>query len=737
MYSNLHIAKNERSMDEICNIHGSFEYQKQQQFIQRWFQNGNKKLLLFHGLGSGKTCSSILAMKSLQKKIRHTYVVTPASLIGNYKKELRGECGKFKKIPKGLTIVSHQKFPKLKATLSSCLVIIDEVQNIVSSSGSTYKQYFEQLVTKSPKNLHVILLSATPMFDQPHEIALTMNLLNLPKPLPVLKFYTEYLKKDRSLKNGEGFLKRIEGYVSAFKGVSPNAYAKRKDVFVSCRMSNHQLGSYTKAVQGLNMKNIVFSQAFLSGPRLSSNVVYENGGFGKLYRPSDSKLENLFRNNIEKYSCKFKKCIDKLENVDGPAFVYSNFVASCGINDFAICLRARGYKEAKPFGKSAMIHGKRFAVFKTGKAKENEEIIKIFNSIENKKGNIIKAILGSPAMKEGISLKNTRSVHLLDPYWNKSRTEQIIGRAIRFCSHVLLPPSQRKVDVYHYISQISSNSRKTVDQHIVNMSKQKAELIEQFEKLLYSASVDCELFHRVNGLNISECAFVTQNYNYKEFINQSYKILVDDNGISKEKDKERRLLDILQDQGINEKEKRFGFKVTLFAPKRVEFKFQNSKLNSKIHSQTYKLNEEHSFAIVKLSVKKIAQKKKENESINDSQIKHLKFNQGASTKIKLGKGRHRTVPLMHKSCPIKRRPVDGKCPKTFPFLQRDDELKKECCYKRPIKSKGVVKTHEGKVYIDGKLAQSMTYKQLTEAAKSFGKNIDSKMKRKNIIKSFH
>ena len=52
---------------------------------------------------------------------------------------------------------------------------------------------------------------------------------------------------------------------------------------------------------------------------------------------------------------------------------------------------------------------------------------------------------------EGITLKNTRFVHLIEPYWHPVRTDQVIGRARRICSHKDLPEELRTVEVYVYL----------------------------------------------------------------------------------------------------------------------------------------------------------------------------------------------------------------------------------------------------------------------------------------------
>ena len=58
----------------------------------------------------------------------------------------------------------------------------------------------------------------------------------------------------------------------------------------------------------------------------------------------------------------------------------------------------------------------------------------------------------SGAGAEGISLTGVRQVHILEPYWNYVRIDQVFGRAIRMNSHSVLNPDDRTVEQYLYIS---------------------------------------------------------------------------------------------------------------------------------------------------------------------------------------------------------------------------------------------------------------------------------------------
>ena len=104
---------------------------------------------------------------------------------------------------------------------------------------------------------------------------------------------------------------------------------------------------------------------------------------------------------------------------------------------------------------------------------------------------------------EGISLKNVRRVLIMEYFWNSVRINQVIGRAVRTCSHELLPKEDRNVQVYCYIMKLTNEQLKknftlknldggiTTDEHILNIATSKENLINQFLILLKAASFDC------------------------------------------------------------------------------------------------------------------------------------------------------------------------------------------------------------------------------------------------------
>ena len=220
----------------------------------------------------------------------------------------------------------------------------------------------------------------------------------------------------------------------------------------------------------------------------------------------EPKKSNLFQ-TLYMCSPKYMHIIFNLLKSKGPVLVYSNYVAMEGLQIFKIYLNFFGFKKFDEDDRNNVKRNKpldknknylRFVEFHGGITKEDKDNDKsMFNNRQNKDGNMIKIILISPAGTEGINLLNTRQVHIMEPYWNEVRIEQIIGRAIRICSHKDLPMNERKVDVFRY-KMVRSNNKETADEKLESIGRKKANLTESFTEAVKGAAVDCELFKSHN-----------------------------------------------------------------------------------------------------------------------------------------------------------------------------------------------------------------------------------------------
>ena len=115
-------------------------------------------------------------------------------------------------------------------------------------------------------------------------------------------------------------------------------------------------------------------------------------------------------------------------------------------------------------------------------------------------GRIVKILLGTSVISEGIDLFNIRQVHILEPHWNFVRIDQTIGRARRVCSHVNLPAELWTFTAWIYLATVPSNlasitsdTKMSTDELIYTIAERKKKINDVFLGTLKSAAVDCGL----------------------------------------------------------------------------------------------------------------------------------------------------------------------------------------------------------------------------------------------------
>jgi superfamily II DNA or RNA helicase len=538
LFKKYKIRTSKKSMKDICFSRG-FKLQKPQEFVAQYInpKTPYTGLLVYHRIGAGKTCSAVQIGEAWKKK-RRIIVVTPASLVNNFRKELRSRCAgeeyisnkdrkklkqlspvddeymdiikkSDKKIDKYYDVISYHRYvnmyDKKKLRLNNKILIVDEVQNMVSESGSFYTKLYNSI--KKAKDLRVVLLSATPISDNIAEICYTMNLL-LPKnkefPKTKSEIYNMFIKK-RTMKSGEikyyiknvnKFKKRIRGYISYFRGAPDVAFPEANIKYIKCRMSSFQFKSYkivskNEGLDELEDVSDIFSMPnnFFIGTRITSNIAFPSRTINK------TGYNSLTRNKIKflkRYSCKFykmMKIIRKSEKEDGSGiFIYFNFKSWGGIETFLKIVRTYGYSD---FAKKG-VGNKRYAVLSGDTKKDLKfKIINTYNKIENKNGGLIKLIIGSSSVKEGVSLLRTNTALVTSPHWNISRLLQVFGRTIRFCSHKDVKKSLRHVNIYVFLATYPGY--RLIDEHILSIANRKQKIISQFEKAMKKSAVDCKL----------------------------------------------------------------------------------------------------------------------------------------------------------------------------------------------------------------------------------------------------
>lgn len=551
-YKTYIVPKKNKTFKQIC-YPKEYILQPQQKFLSQYInpKTRYKGVLVFHRIGAGKTCTAVRIGEAWKHK-KKVIVVVPASLKGNFRDELRSKCAKNeyltdserkklekyhpsdieykeiieksdKRIDKYYEIYSYNKFVELAEegviTLRNSILIVDEIQNMVSENGVYYKTLYD-VISYAPSSLRIVLLSATPIFDKPIEIALTMNLLRIPLEFPTgrefEKMFIKTYKNTRTgkyyyrAKNLDIFKERIKGYISYYRGAPPYVFPESNIRYIKCEMSNFQYRSYISVLKqeekltGITKKKrrkrvftkgkiLTLPNNFFIGTRLISNIAFPNKNINeKGYNSLEGKYLKL--KNVKTYSIKFYKIIKNISRSRGPVFVYSNFTEYGGIKTFVKILEHNGYKHYAKHGEGP----KRFAVWSGNENnKTREEIKAVFNQHKNNNGSRLRILILSSAGKEGISLKNCRQAHIISPYWNNAMLEQVIGRGVRYCSHKDLEPEKRNILVYIYLAT-HPDEKETIDQYIRKMASKKNKLIKEFEMAMKESAIDCTLFKNAN-----------------------------------------------------------------------------------------------------------------------------------------------------------------------------------------------------------------------------------------------
>lgn len=177
-------------------------------------------------------------------------------------------------------------------------------------------------------------------------------------------------------------------------------------------------------------------------------------------------------------------------------------------------------------------------------------------SQNNNYGEIIKVFMISSSGAEGISLRNVNYVHIMEPYWHPVRTDQVIGRARRICSHDELPIEKQFVKVFMYLmtltkNQIQENQRVLLKSDLSKLSKEptpyttdevlyevaeiKRNTTDKMLKAIKESSIDCTLYSKSEKLTCYSFSSNINEYAYTpSFENQEKDNMLEKN-IKKEK----------------------------------------------------------------------------------------------------------------------------------------------------------------------------------------------------------
>lgn len=386
-----------------------------------------------------------------------------------------------------------------------------------------------------------------------------------------------------SIKNAFMFQRRIQGLVSYFKGADERLIPKRTntdaEALVKVPMSEFQFNQYLEKrwkeiqIDSRRGRTKVSLNDDLGSYRTNSRLVCnfaipeelrvgitEEGEIDEDNIPEKSEVLQKLKASPERYlteeavklySPKFAEALKNVKASVGEPFqnqmVYSNFKELEGLGIFGAILEANGFQQYRIKKEGGIWiedpdmkpNVPAFAFFVGAKGEGNELYRQIFNNRFNEtfpatlkesiKEKRLCVLLVSPAGAEGISLENVRHVHILESYWNVSRIDQVIGRAIRICSHARLPVAERTVKVNLYISTFSQEQQTGIegpnivmirrndmvlrrydteeptdtfmstDEYLYEVAYEKGRIGKALTHLLKQAAVDCEIHRKLHS----------------------------------------------------------------------------------------------------------------------------------------------------------------------------------------------------------------------------------------------
>jgi superfamily II DNA or RNA helicase len=492
-----------------------------------------KGLLLYHKLGSGKTCTAILSATELLilKKIKHVFILTPGSLRTNWLYEYCNTCGVGSdRLRDDYTFITYNyniSEQLENEDFNESLIIIDEFHNVINGVKNKTETFVNIYNKINQSTCMVLLLSATPIIKDPiSEWELIFPLLD-----PTISADTNYEQ-----------LKGIVSYFESDDNLYPPVYYKdpiKTNMISTQQLSFRKLMRYETMIRTNGVPKLedcqtleeykkkqriyILAMKFFFSRKVSNcyypsdirekpdvlkieKVDYDKVVSLELQKEAEEELQIFMDNNpltqdeiesksklkpkllsgwvdkeslsdkklLLEYSPKFTSLIiNILLNLGTKHLIYSIYKSKGGVVLLNTLLNKCGIKAAIFSGD--LNDSKRL------------KLLKKYNSPENRDGELITVLLITEAGEQGLTLLETNHVHIVESSRYSYKTQQAIGRVVRYKSHVNLPQERNFVNVYRYWSII--DGEKGIDEILFEKSKENKDIIDKFNLGLQNISI--------------------------------------------------------------------------------------------------------------------------------------------------------------------------------------------------------------------------------------------------------
>ena len=472
------------SNEQICT---GIELKSYQSWPVQLLQKGQKKFIINFPTGTGKTITAINAAEWLriQDLVKHIFVITPKSLLENFKSGFR-TCYKKENVPKEYKLYTYTRFSRDPFSISPyrTLVIVDEAHNLRQPHSKRSKT-IARLVQQSE---YAFLLTATPFVNFPSDISNLINIVSRPDEPPMPTSFKEFRQMFIENPNGkQSYIQHVKNKIITY---TPNESTKPQVTphvigvmllpeqirtiyqIQKKKLSQSQLNQLSSMFYSNNQDNTseeildpVRFNAFLTRVRQVSNVFVSIDQIDQLAPPPNNPISTVCGPKIE-------RLVNRAVRGPKPVIIYSAFKGT-GVDVVKICLEKAGVPSRQIFTFSGQLT-----------INQRKKLVDDYNHGQ------IKYLLITKAGAEGISLRGTRQIHILEPDWNMENIKQVIGRGVRINSHTFLPPEQRHVDVYYWLGIVPKEREYVLvpDPYIYRIATQKQKLNQMFQEYNQEAS---------------------------------------------------------------------------------------------------------------------------------------------------------------------------------------------------------------------------------------------------------
>lgn len=425
-------------------------------------------------------------------------------------------------------------------TFDNRLLIIDEAHNIrMGREDATVKEITSamEVLVKTATGLVLVLLTATPMYHSYTELVYYFNLFlwnERAQSSEAALTSDEFFNDDGTVREGapmERFRGLCQDYVSYVRGENPFTFPFRLPPPPGVAYTN-----VTKGFGGGQVEPITHLREFLcistatgvqaaaltGGERddddekrrllmqATISVLPGNRQFKKVFLETGSQYSYadepfLTPESLPRHSAKFASVLRSIDSGEGVCFVYSNF-ATMGALLFSMALEEHGYVPAKGDrllanpAYSGATKGRYILLTSAASESDLASLIRRVKDPKNRDGSDIRVIVSSPIVSEGVNFRYVRQIHVLDPWWNMSRTEQVIGRGLRTCSHTLLRNEQQNCTVYLHVIR-TEDGHECYDEYTYRIRAiPNAIRIANVRRVMEQSAMDCPLQLEINNL---------------------------------------------------------------------------------------------------------------------------------------------------------------------------------------------------------------------------------------------